>query len=54
MPRTYRAVKKRGRAFISQKLRHKREQALNMCSSDEYVPEDSHDQYYNSGELALQ
>ncbi|KAF2887600.1 hypothetical protein ILUMI_18573 [Ignelater luminosus] len=48
MPRTYRVVKKRGRASISQKLRHKREQALNMCSSDEYVPEDSHVQYYNS------
>ncbi|KAF2884668.1 hypothetical protein ILUMI_21503 [Ignelater luminosus] len=48
MPRTYRVVKKRGRASISQKLRHKREQALNMCSSDEYVPEDSHVQYYTS------
>ncbi|KAF2889252.1 hypothetical protein ILUMI_10969 [Ignelater luminosus] len=54
MPRTYRVVKKRGRASISQKLRHKREQALNMCSSDEYLPEDSHVQYYNSSELASQ
>ncbi|KAF2898134.1 hypothetical protein ILUMI_08043, partial [Ignelater luminosus] len=48
MPKTYRVVKKRERASISQKLRHKREQALNMCSSDEYAPEDSHVQYYNS------